>query len=121
MEETPSKVRCVFLKDGRDTFSETDWINHVWNGSRKTLFEYCKNSCNDLLYVRAFQRHTGGDTIALELMGHVAIHFTWKGFLFHRGCSFNFEVNLTRRTHRWWKESKEGRQTVVHSSGSLRE
>ena len=68
-------LRCAFLKDGGTTFSDNDWINHIWKGSSKTRFRYCKNSCNDSLFIRAIQGHTKGDVIALELMGHVAITF----------------------------------------------
>ena len=35
-----------------------------------------------LLYIRAIQGHTGGNLIAPELMGHVAIPYKWKKFLF---------------------------------------
>ena len=46
-------------------------------------------SVNFLLYIRAIQGHTGGNLIAPELMGHVAIPYKWKEILFHRGCSFD--------------------------------
>ena len=87
-----------------------DWIIHIWKGSSKSRFQYCKNSCDDLLYVRAIQGHTEGEVIACELMDHVAIPIEWKEFLFQRGYSIN--TNLTYGTHRYGKESKEGRQTV---------
>ena len=105
-----SKLRCAFLKDGGDTFSDFDWIIHIWKGSSKIRFQYCKNSCDDLLYIRAIECHTGGEVIASELMGHVAIPIEWKEFLFQRGYSFN--TNPRCGTHRCEKESKEGRQTV---------
>ena len=86
-----SKPRYAFLKDGGDTVADDDWINHVWKGSSKTRFQFCTNSCHDLLKIRVIQGHTGGEVIAPELMGHVAVPFQWKGFLFHRGCSFNMK------------------------------
>ena len=67
------KLRCAFLRDGGDSFSDTDRINHIWKGSSETRFQYCKNSHNDMLDILAIQGHTGGDVIALELMGHVAV------------------------------------------------
>ena len=48
-----------------------------------------KHSQHVLLKIRAIQGHTGGNVIAPELMGHVAIPFKWKEFLFHRGCSYD--------------------------------
>ena len=47
-----------------------------------------------------------------ELMGHVAFLFTWKQFLFHRGCSFNLKSILEMGLIAGEKESREGRQTV---------
>ena len=35
-------------------------------GRNKTRLQYCKNSYDDLLYIRAIQGHTGGDVIALD-------------------------------------------------------
>ena len=104
-----SKLRYAFLQNGGDTFSDDDWINHI---SSKTRFQYCKSSCSDLLKIRAFQGHTGGEVIALELMGHVAIPFKGKEFQFHRGCSFNSMSILDAGLVAGGKESKEGRQTV---------
>ena len=42
------KRRCAFLKDGGDTLSYTDWVNHMLKGS------------NYFQYIRAMQGHTGG-------------------------------------------------------------
>ena len=50
--------------------------------------------------------------IAPELIGHVAIHFKWKGFLFHRECSFNLNSVLDAGLIAGERESKEGRQTM---------
>ena len=44
---------------------------------------------NSSLNNRVIQGHTGGSLTAPELMGHVAIPFKWKEFLFDRGCSFD--------------------------------
>ena len=55
-----SKPRRAFLKGGRKKFSDDEWVDHIWKGSSKTRFLCCKNSCNDLLKIRAIQGHTGG-------------------------------------------------------------
>ena len=80
--------------------------------AKKTRFQYCQNSCNALLYVRAIQGDTGGYSIEPELMGHVVIPFNWKQILFHRGCSFNLKSILEAGLIGGGKESREGRQTV---------
>ena len=52
---------------------------------------FVRNLANIFLYIRAIQRHSGGEMIELEMMGHVLIHFNWKQYLFHRGCSFDLK------------------------------
>ena len=51
-------------------------------------------------------------TIAPELMGHVAIAYDWKEFVFHRGCSFSIQSILENGLIAGGKQSKEGRQTI---------
>ena len=61
-----------------------------------------------LTYFRAIQGHSGGITIAPELMGHI----DWKDFVFHRGCSFSFQSILENGLIAGGTQSKEGRQTI---------
>ena len=56
---------------------------------------------------------TVGDLIEPELMGHVAILFTWKQFPFHRGCSFNLKPILEAGLIVAGQERRAGEQTVV--------
>ena len=100
------------MKQRWGTFTDRDWVNHIWKGSMKTRFQYCQNSCGTLLYIRAIQGHIGGDLIEPELMGHVAKRFKWKQFLFHRGCSFNPKSILEEGHIAGREEIREGRQTV---------
>ena len=65
-----------------------------------------------MLDIRALQGHTGGDVIALELMGLVAIPFKWKESLFHRGSSLKMKSILDAGLIAGGKESKDGRQAV---------
>ena len=50
--------------------------------------------------------------MAPELMGHVAIPYNEKEFVFHRGCSFNIKSILVTGLIAGGRESKEGRQTI---------
>ena len=88
-------------KAGRQKFSDSDWLRYMYEGSNKTVFQHCKNSNNSLLYIRAIQTHTGGNLIAPELMGHVAISYKWKDFLFHRGCSYDVQSILRSGLEEW--------------------
>ena len=70
------------------------------------------NFKNSLLYIRAIQGHTGGNLIAPELMGHVAVPYFWKEFLFHQDVRFNVTSILKPGLIAGGRESKEGRQTI---------
>ena len=100
------KLRFAFRKGGGCDFSDSDWLQHIYKGSNKTRFQHCKNSQDVRLYSRAVQGHIGGNVIAPELMGHVAVPFRWKEFLFHGGCSSRSGLMAGGR------ESEEGRQAV---------
>ena len=87
-------------------------FNTLMKEATRFRFQCCMNSKNSLLKIRAIQGHTGGNVVAPELMGHVAIPYKWNDFLYHRGCSFNVTSILTwgliaggqsrrRRTWRW--------------------
>ena len=107
------KLRNAFQKSGGRKFSDVDWLQHIFQGSSKMRFKYCQNSPpNCFLYIRAIQGHTGGNLKALELMGHVAIPYKWKEFLFHSGCSLDVTSILTSGLIAGGRESKEGRQTI---------
>ena len=64
------KLRKAFQKAGGQQFSDSDWLQCIYEGCNKTRFKYCKNSKHVLLYIRAIRGHTGGDLIAPELMVH---------------------------------------------------
>ena len=106
------KLRHAFQKEGGYTFSDSQWHDYIWKGSIKTRFQYCKNSNKVLLSFRSTQGHPGGDTIAPELMGHVATPLRRKEFLYHGGCSFGVSSILKAGLIEGGKERKEGRQTI---------
>ena len=94
---------------GGQKFSDSDQLQKMHKGSNKTRFQCFKSSRDFLLYIRAIQGHTGGNVIAPELMGYVAIPYKWKQFLFSSRillwCHFNPQI----RTHRW-RTRKQGRR-----------
>ena len=75
--------------------------------SNKTRLQYCQNSCNTLLCIRAIQGHTGGDLMEPELMGRAAVPFNWIQFPLHRGCSFNLKPILEVGAQRRWTRNAE--------------
>ena len=46
------KLTRAFGDRGTRYFSERDWLQHIYEGSNKTRFEYCENSKNSLMYIR---------------------------------------------------------------------
>ena len=101
------KLRKAFQKAGGRKFSDTDWLQHIYEGSNQMRFQYCMSSENFSLYIRAIQGHTGGNLIAPELIGHVAIPYRWKEFLFDRGCSFQVTSILKSGLIRTRKQRKK--------------
>ena len=110
------KLRKAFQKSGGRKVSDTDWLQHIHQGSNKMRFHCCMNRRNSLLHVRAIQGLTGESLMAPELMGHVAISYEWKEFLFHRGCSST--VNSILALLEDEKAKKEGH--LLHTSQPIR-
>ena len=75
-------------------------------------FQCCMKFKHFLLYFRAIQGHNGWNMKEPELMGHVAVPYKWKEFLFHRGCSFHVTSILKTRLIAGGRESKQGRQAI---------
>ena len=97
------KLRKAFEKAGGHKFSDNDWLQKIYKGSNKTRFRYCKNSRDVLLYIRAIQGHTGGNVIAPELMGHVAIPYKMERIPVSSRmlwCHFNPQIRTHRRRTR---------------------
>ena len=94
------------------SFRTKSGINTFYEGSNKTRFECCESPQNSLVYSRAIQGHTGRIMIAPELIGHIAITYDWKDFIFHRSCSHNAKSILETGLVTAGRESKEGRQTI---------
>ena len=103
---SPKLLRTFGDRGARES-SEKDWLQHIYERGNMTRFEYCENSQSSLIYIRAIQGHTGGNKIALELMGHVAIPYNRKELVFHRGYSFNIKSILETGLIAGGKESKE--------------
>ena len=47
------KLQKAFQKSRGTKFSDTDWPQHIYQGSNKMRFQYCMNCKNSLLYFRA--------------------------------------------------------------------
>ena len=76
---TIPKLRIKIRSDGGNNCTDRDWINFIWKRRNKTRFQYCQNSYNKLLYIRAIQGHTGGKMIEPEMLGHVLFPHKLEG------------------------------------------
>ena len=54
------KLRREVESEGAQTFSDSQWLGHIFKGSDKPRCQFCVNSNDDLLHVRAIQGHSGG-------------------------------------------------------------
>ena len=73
------------------------------------MHEFQKKS---FLEIRAIQGHTGGKLTGPELLGHVAIPYNWKEFVFDKGSSFDCTSILKSGLAAGGRTSKDGRPTV---------
>ena len=96
------------------TYTQQSGLNTFVKGVTGRGFEYCESSKNSLVYIRPIQGHSGGNMIAPELMGHVAIPHNGKELVFHRGCSFN--INSILETDLLLEEEKARREDKPSSS-----
>ena len=111
-----SKKQCFSDEKEKVLFSETVFHRIGPRVSQDRTFSKNQRShSKETPWKRAIQGQTGEDVIAPGLMGHVAISFYWKEFLFHRGCSFYLKSIFDAGLIAGGKERKEGHQTVLHS------
>ena len=83
-----------FSRDGAEKFADSQWWNSFQKGTNKVRFEYCETSQNELVYVRAIQGHSGGETLSREFMNHVLLPLKWKDIKYHKGSVFNMKSNM---------------------------
>ena len=98
-----------FRNDGAEKCTDSQWWNYTHKGSNRVRFECCETFQNDLVYVRAIQGHSGGETIAPDLMNHVLLTLKWKDIMYHKGSIFNMKSIIADGLVPGGKES--GRQT----------
>ena len=81
-------LRRDFEREGARTFSDSLLLGYIHRGSNKPRFQYCVDSNNDILRVRAIHGDPGGELMDLDLMNHVPIPLRWKEYVYHVGSSF---------------------------------
>ena len=109
------KFLRAFGHQEHDIFPQKIKLKHLHEGSNETRFEYCESSRNSLVCMRAIQGHIGVQMMAPDLMGHVAIPYSWKEFVFHRGWSFKPQLYSGNRSH-FPDEKKAQREDTLSSS-----
>ena len=84
------------LKD-RNKFEHSQyWSDEIWKstmakgGGNKKTFQYCTDpSGQEILYLRAFQGHSGRNSIDPELQDNVLIPNNFFEYIYHIGCAIN--------------------------------
>ena len=111
-------LREICSRGARD-FSEKDWPQHSYEGNSETTFEYCVNSENSLMYIRAIQGHTGENMIA-ELMGQVAIFPASGKRLYSTEVVLSTSSPTSRQDHCTRKRKQGGKtNNLLHTSPSF--
>ena len=58
-------------------------------GGNKNIFQYCTDSSGAILYLRAFQGHSGRNLIDPSLQDNVLIPNDFFEYIYHIGCAIN--------------------------------
>ena len=108
-------------KKMEEAVSVTEWINFIWKGSNNRRFQYCQNSCNKRLYIRAIQGHTGGEKIPPGDAGPGPHTSHLEGVCIPSKMFVQFDVHIECWTHRK-KARMSWNQTysVLHTIVSMR-
>ena len=106
------ELRWKFHNELRKECTNEDWLYYLHRGSKKTMFEICKEANGELKYIRAIQGHSGGRIISPELMNYVQILYKWNQFICHTGPVRGQYSIADDGVVAGGKESKEGRQTI---------
>ena len=98
--------------EGAGVFSDSQWLSLKHRGSTMPRFQYCLDSKENIMFIRATQGHSGGALVDQELPNYVAIPLEWKEYLHHVGGSFTEHSIMQAGLLVGGKDTTEGRQTV---------
>ena len=116
------KLRRAFRKAGGQKFSDSDWLQHIYKGSNKTRFQYCKKNPHIYLIVHSCSSRThwweldsawvDGTRRYSSQMERILVSsrmLLW--------CHFNPQI----RTHRWrTRKQRMNTDHLVHTSQPVR-
>ena len=71
-------LRREFESDGAENFTDSQWLSLIHRGRNKPRFQYCLDSNENLMYIRAIPGHSGGALVDPELLDYVEFCFGWK-------------------------------------------
>ena len=85
-------------------------------GRNEKILQYCLDSCDHILNMRAIQGRSGGNKGDLSLQDNVEIPYKWTEFINHVGSSGGCNSVLRAGFIAGGKDTKEGRQTVFFTA-----
>ena len=86
----------------------------VWlqeEGSKRR-YQYCSDNSGTILYLRAFQGHSGNNLIDPMLQDNVVIGTGIFPYIYHVGCTFNLHSIINNGIGTWEVKNLSRRQTV---------
>ena len=93
------------------------WSDDRWKaclaagGGAKRRFQYCTDVSGVIVYLRAFQGHSGRNLIDPSLQDNVIIQSNFFQYIYHVGCAFNLHSNINSGLIPGGQSSSKG-QTV---------
>ena len=99
------------------------WSDEVWKSKmvggagNKKRFEYCTDpSGQEILYLQAFQGHSGRDPIDPTLQVNVLIPNNFFEYIYHIGCAINLHSITNSGLIAGGQNSSRDRQTVFFTA-----
>ena len=65
------------------------WLNQSERGSNKKIFQFCLDSDENILFLRAIQDHSGGTRVDLSLQDNVQIPHERIDYIYFVGSSIS--------------------------------
>ena len=100
------------------------WSDEKWKstmakgGGNKKIFQYCTDSSEEILYVRALQGHSGRNPMDPSLQNNVLIPNHFFEYIYHIGCAINLQSIMNSGLIPGGQKFEQKTDSILHACGS---
>ena len=97
----------------------TKWKSSMaGGGGEKKIFQYCSDSSETILYLRALQGHSGRSLIDPSLQDNAIIPDGFFKYIYHVGCAINFLFHHQFRIDTGRTKFEQQTDSILSACGS---